>query len=277
MTKTIFLFNMIIFLLIALQGASAEPAPQNTLIKSALDEFNASATYRLPQLSVSQLEALDSGRVVTILDRQGGSEQPRRATGLLKSTVDRDLLWLACQDLHFQIQEQTKELRISLDGVDKAQWYGFIDLPWPFNDRHWVVDVRNNHSLAQKTNNRAWEHSWTLVPQEKGVDLMAPQIRDDQVKGVTHELFDSAIYTPVNHGAWVAIDLGNEAIFGYHTTTVVGGNIPESTISHFVYQGLEKLLIDIESRASQQIPSHYVSGHGDVIIDGAGQPIPFRK
>ena len=80
MIKTTFLFNMIFFTLLAFRGAFAEPAVQNTTIKSALDEFNASASYRLPQLSAAQLEALDSGRVVTILDRQGGGDQPRRAT-----------------------------------------------------------------------------------------------------------------------------------------------------------------------------------------------------
>lgn len=248
-------------------------APSAVEVKEALAVFNKDAVYTLPSLTAKQIETLRAGKVVKVMDRQGGTTQPRRATGFLLSTADRDHLWISCQDSHFQQQESTTELRVSLQPPDKAAWYGYLDLPWPFDDRHWLVNVYNNHKLAEATTNMAWEHPWTLVPKAGAMDTMRPLISQGKVKGVDSEKLNSAIYTPVNRGAWFAIDLGGHAIFGYHATTVVGGNIPENLITQFVFQGLDTLLKDIETRAEKSIPSHYTSGHSHEIIGGDGKAI----
>jgi hypothetical protein len=263
---------MLILFLVFSSFAAPPPAAD---IQEAFQSFNRGAIYELPSLNAQQIETLRSGKVVKVLDRQGSPTQPRRATGILLSSTSRDQLWLSCQDLHFQQQESTTELRVSLQPPDKAVWYGFLDLPWPFDDRHWVVDVYNNHSLAQSTNNSAWEHPWTLASKERALTKMGPIIAQGKVEGVDSEMFQSAIYTPANRGAWFAIDLGEYAIFGYHATTVVGGNVPENLISQFVLQGLDKLLKDIETRAEKTVPSHYTSGHKGEIIGGDGKPMPY--
>ena len=250
-------------------------APSAAEIQQAIQQFNQGAVYDLPSLSTQQIESLRAGKVVKVMDQQGGTTQPRRATGLILSPASRDQLWVSCQDMHFQQQESTTELRVSLSPPDKAAWYGYLDLPWPFDDRHWVVDVYNNHALSAATDGRAWEHPWTLVPEARAETMMTPIIQQKKVKGVDIEKYNAAIYTPVNRGAWIAIDLGEYAIFGYHATTVVGGNIPENLISQFVYQGMDKLLKDIERRATKSIPSHYSSGHKEQIIGGDGAPVGF--
>ena len=260
---------MLIFGMCALGMAS----PTADDIQAALQQFNQGAVYELPKLTAQQIENLRAGKVVKVMDQQGGTTQPRRATGLLLSSVSRNQLWVSCQDTHFQQQESTTELRVSLTPPDKAAWYGYLDLPWPFDDRHWVVDVYNNHSLAAATGGKAWEHPWTLVPAARAESIMTPVITNGKVKGVDMEMYHSAIYTPVNRGAWVAIDMGDHAIFGYHATTVVGGNIPENLITQFVFQGMDKLLKDIEQRAKKSIPSHYTAGHRGDIIGGDGKPV----
>ena len=256
-------------------GSVSWASPSTAEIQQALQQFNQGAVYELPTLSAQQLENLRAGKVVKVMDQQGGTTQPRRATGLLLSTASRNQLWVSCQDMHFQQQESTTELRVSLSPPDKAAWYGYLDLPWPFDDRHWVVDVYNNHSLAKATGGKAWEHPWTLVPEARAESVMTPIINQGKVKGVDMDKYHSAIYTPVNRGAWIAIDLGEYAIFGYHATTVVGGNIPENLIAQFVFQGMDKLLKDIDNRAQKTIPSHYSTGHKGEIIGGDGKPVGF--
>ena len=248
-------------------------SPTTAEIQEALQDFNQGAVYELPSLTAQQLKQLSAGKVVKVMDQKGGTTQPRRATGLLLSSVSRNQLWVSCQDTHYQQQESTTELRVSLTPPDKAAWYGYLDLPWPFDDRHWVVDVYNNHALSAATGGKAWEHPWTLVPFERAERMMTPIVTQGKVKGIDMEMFQSAIYTPVNRGAWIAIDLGDHSIFGYHATTVVGGNIPENLITQFVFQGMDKLLEDIEQRAKKSIPSHYTAGHKVDIIGGDGKPV----
>jgi hypothetical protein len=95
--------------------------------------------------------------------------------------------------------------------------------------------------------NRAWEHYWQL--NNDGIMTMQPLIRQNKLKNISTAMFDEAIYTPVNKGAWFFINFGDYAIMGYHATSVVGGNIPKELLLHHVVNGLDKLLMDIEVRA----------------------------
>ena len=148
-----------------------------------------------PTLSAQQLGELTSRKSRQSHGSAGGTTQPRRATGLLLSTASRNQLWVSCQDMHFQQQESTTELRVSLSPPDKAAWYGYLDLPWPFDDRHWVVDVYNNHSLAKATGGKAWEHPWTLVPEARAESVMTPIIDQGKVKASTWISIICYLYT----------------------------------------------------------------------------------
>ena len=132
----------------------AKPSSQEIVL--AIEQFNAHSHFDLPQLSNAQVQSLLNGETLSIIDQQGGENEPRRAVGIRLSSQPKEKLWLSCQDVHFVQQSSTKELRVSLRPPDSADWYGYLDMPWPFSDRHWLVKVWNNHALANNTNNQAW-------------------------------------------------------------------------------------------------------------------------
>jgi len=158
---------------------------------------------------------------------------------------------------------------------DKLRWYGHIDLPWPLSNRHWVVDVWNNHELAQKTNDTCWEHPWKKV--ENGLSEVTPLIKNNALPSISLDDLEEAIYTPYNQGATATIsfkkdNINDGTLIIYHATTVIGGDIPESLILQLSYAGLDKFLKDLEQRPAQTVSSHYTSGHKP-IYSGAGVPL----
>ena len=124
--------------------------------------FNKDAYASVPLLDTDQLDSLVNGKVVKIVDETNGANEPRRALGFYYSKVPRKQIWIASQDPHFVVQESTKELLLS-GSKDSLRWYGHMDLPWPFSNRHWVVDVWNNHELAKNSSGSCWEHPWKKV------------------------------------------------------------------------------------------------------------------
>jgi len=246
-------------------------APNSQEIQAALESFNRSSYYTLPTLSNAQLQDLLAGNTLSIIDQQGGTTEPRRAVGIRLSDQPKDKLWIACQDAHFSQQSSTKELRINFTEPDSATWYGFLDLPWPFSDRHWYVRVWNNHQLAIQTNNLAWEHPWELI--EGGAETVQPYIAEGKLSGITVKMMDAAVYTPVNKGAWAMMTVEDSTLIIYHATTQVGGNIPEEAILRYIQSGLDEMLRNIDTRAAQEISQHY-SGSHILLPGGDGKMVP---
>ena len=165
---------------------------------------------------------------------------------------------------------------MSLQPPDRARWYGIVDLPRPFSDRHYVVDVWNNHELAAATDGRAWEHPWTLVP--GGVASARSLVAEGKVPDTDLSMWESAVETPTNLGAWVAVELPDGgSLFAYHAATRVGGNIPEGMMLQYVKATLDATLRAVEKRARQTVPGHYTAGHAPV-VGGDGSPVaPFPR
>jgi len=256
---------------LALSSAPALAAPglSAATLRDTLATFNAHAAYPLPPLSPSELKALADGEVFKTIDRPGGDER-RRAIGMLVVPTRQADLWVACQDPHFTATEELTELRLSRDpSTGRASWYGHADLPSPFHDRHWVVDVWNNHALAAATDGAMWEHPWRL--DLGGVARVRGRVSAGEVGQVEVSAFDESIETPVNEGAWIAIDLpGDRALVAYHATTVVGGSIPDGLMSRFVLLGMDKMLRGVARRAIEVVPTHYVGGHEPIPAGGPG-------
>ena len=252
--------------------ASAEVVVSSDEIQNTITQFNAGAHFKLPALTADQITTLKSGSVVAILDDSAGVDAPRRAVGVMLSEVDQKQLWLACQDPHAVLNSSTKELRTKVNSDKSAHWYGFMDLPWPFSDRHWMVKSWNTTSLATQSNNQYWEHPWDLLP--NGATEIRPFIEAGKLSGVTLDLIDEAVYTPVSKGAWAIATINpNVRLVVYHATNVVGGSIPESTAVRYTVMTLEDMMKDMEKRAIDWIPSHYVGGHVGV-LGGDNQVIP---
>ncbi len=268
-------FGRLLVLTAPLALASPALAATDAQLVSALAEFNEHARYKIPQLTAAQRKKLLSGEIVKIVDTAPDGSGSRRALGLLVTSASRDAMWVACQDLHFVQNSSVHEHRLSLSPPDKSRWYGLVDLPRPFSDRHYVVDVWNNHAMDAATNGRAWEHPWSLVP--GGVNAAKATVEAGKVPKTTVDMWEDAIETPTNMGAWVAIALPDgTSVFGYHAATRVGGNIPEGMMLQYVKTTLDSTLRGIESRAQKTIPEHYGENHAPVIGgDGEGvEPFP---
>ena len=147
--------------MLALLLPVALAGPPVTELTEKLTQFNAHAVFRLPTLSARQLADLSSGQVVRILERPANGDV--RAIGLMVVQAEQRDLWVAAQDPHYVAADGLVEWRMASDTQNgRATWYGHIDLPSPFKDRHWVVDVWNNHALHTATGGMAWEHPWRL-------------------------------------------------------------------------------------------------------------------
>ena len=261
---------MMLYMLTSL--AIAEVSVSVSEVQSTIQQFNAGAHFALPTLSADQISTLKAGNVVAILDDSAGADAPRRAVGFMLSEVNQQQLWLACQDPHAVLNTSTKELRTQINADQSAHWYGFMDLPWPFSDRHWMVKSWNTTSLAQLSNNLYWEHPWDLLP--NGATEIKPFLEAGKLPGVSVDLINDAVYTPVSKGAWaVATVNDNTRLVVYHATTVVGGSIPESTAVRYTVMTLEDMMKDMEKRAINWVPNHYTSGHVGV-LGGDNQIIP---
>lgn len=249
-------------------AAPAVDAVDAAVLRAALEEFNAHAVWTLPELEAAQLEALLAGEVVRWVDRPEGPEGPRRAAALVLAEASRELMWLAAQDLHFQGDPSVHEVRLALRPPDDADWYGYLDLPGPFADRHWLVRSWNNHDLARATEGRAWEHPWRHLEGE--LEPLLVEVRARAAAGelgpVDAERVDKAVLSPSNHGAFVAISLPDgRTLFGYHAVFQAGGYIPDWAVTQWAYGGLEKAMRRFEHRATELIPGHYGPDHADVI------------
>ena len=259
---------MIMFLFFSTTIGFANPSLND--INQSIDLYNSHAVFSIPTLNTAQFSSLKMGEVITIVD-QPSEDDPARAIGMLLSPVPAKQLWIACQDPHFSQQSATTEGRIALNADNSAEWYGLLDVPWPFSDRHWVVKVWNNTSMASKTNNACWEHPWDLVL--GGEKKAYPYLEKDKLANITKEMADEAVYTPVNKGAWAVIQVGEQALMVYHATTVVGGNIPSDIVVKFVRSSLGDMLKGIEANAEKNILTHYTGDHF-LILGGDGKNVP---
>lgn len=259
-------------LLLALPLASSAGAPES-VVSPAVARFNRAAVFPLPTLDPGQLADLEKGKVVKIIDRSGARDQPARAIALKLSSHSQPALWVASLDPHLTVDPDLTESR--LDKADgKELWYGYYDLPYPFADRHWVIESWNNRALATATGGAAWEHAWKLAPHREAEALSA--VRLGKVEGVEPEWVDSAVKTPHNHGAWLVLALEDgRSLLGYHATSTVGGSVPDWLVLQLVQSKLDALLKRVDDRCDELVPSHYTAVHPD-LEGGDGLPLTWR-
>ncbi len=257
---------------LALLGSSETPEVDTAALGAALQEFNTGARFPLPTLSEAQLERLLAGKVVKIREKQADGG-PQRGIGLLRTDVPRADVWLAVRDAHLSMMDELHERQLTPPEQMPAVWYQLLDLPRPFADRHWVIDVSDNHALARATGNRCWEHPWVLKPD--GPAIAAEVIAAGRIPGVDVARGEDAIYTPVNHGAWIAVQLPDETtILAYHATSVIGGRIPDKLVADYMMLTLSNLLRGVVERAPKAV-EHYGPDHAR--IQGAdGVTIPSK-
>ena len=124
--------------------------PPDHTVNQAFREYNAAAVFELPLLDQDQIEDLEAGEVVRIVERDGDRSKPARALAFKLSSHPMQSLWVASLDPHLTVDPDLTERRLSRTG-ERELWYGYYELPYPFSDRHWLVESWNNRALAEAT------------------------------------------------------------------------------------------------------------------------------
>ena len=167
----------------------------------------------------------------------------------------RDTVWLAIlDDTHDTLISSLHEERLPSAENGRKRLYQFLDVPWPFQDRHWALEIWNSSALAAATGNRLWERTWLLLPEST-----AP------------EPVPEAIWTPVNDGGWLLLEVGGGTLLVYHARTLVGGNIPDELATRWAMTVLDDMLSHVIERAAD-IPAHYDATHKPI---NGGDDIPI--
>jgi hypothetical protein len=249
--------------------ALAEPVNPAT-IRSALTDYAPHASHPIPALSDDQVARLLAGKVLKMRLPSGG-EAPDGAMAMVLTDLPRADLWLGSMDAeHFGTDSSLIIHQLPLLGDELFRWYGYVDLPMPVADRHFLVQTTLNHDLPHKTTGM-WERSWGLEP--GFVETMRPAVVGGEVAGLSVKTFESAIAVPVNFGAWIFIDLPDgRTLFAYHCATALGGDIPSGFVTRYVFWGLDSLVAKVLDSA-RQMPTHYTASHVP-LTGGDGVPIP---
>ena len=267
---------MLIIGAVGAQAAEPDRALSVADLRAQVTTFNAHATSPLPELSGDQLRALLAGDVVRVLDRPKSDPRIRRAVGLVLVEAEQRAAWVAAQDPHFVAVDGLTELQLTRDpSTGRASWYGHIDIPSPFDDRHYVVDVWNNHALHAASGGTLWEHAWQRNP--TALPGVRARVAAGEVGALDVADFDASIETPLNEGAWIAMATPDgRAVLGYHATTLVGGHIPEGLFARYILLGLKSMMRTVQARAQGPIQAHYRGGHRPLPAGGPSMTPTFE-
>ncbi len=252
--------------LLLLLGAPAEAGG----LEERLASFNEHARFPLPELDESQLAELEAGELVRLRHRQQDADLPQRVVALQVMEAPKEVLWIAARD---DCEEDVERFTHVLLGETQGRqhWYQYLSVPFPFADRHWVIDVWNNVELLEALGDGYWERPWILT--EGGEERALEAVENGEVPGISPSQAQRAVYVPYNQGAWVAIDLPDgRALIGYHVTTVVGGAIPDGLVAEFTWRTFRRLYNGIVARVPTT-PAHYDADH-EPMMGGDGEPIP---
>lgn len=201
------------------------------------------------------LPSVAAGKVVKVRSDTGVA-----GVGLLAAS--REAAWLAVTDDH-PVDAVSGLTQVALRGAwgsDKLL-YQRLDLPWPFQDRHWVLQSETNRALAGAS--AAWERAWRNAPES----LPAARARTDAAG------FDGALGVVVNDGAWLLVPVGPSATLGVYQARVdLGGSLPEGAADTWSAATLDALFRST-TRNAASMARRYGPGCSPQ-PGGDGRPIP---
>jgi len=186
----------------------------------------------------------------------------RGALGVGVLPVSLAEAWLAVTDDH-PVDAVDGLTQVALRGSwGTEKWlYQRIDLPWPVQDRHWVLHGTSNLALAKASG--VWERAWESDP----AALATARERVDAVG------YDSAATVPVNRGSWLLAPIsGHETLGIYRAEADLGGAIPEGAAQAYTASTLDKLYAST-ARDALSMRTRYATGCTPQ-PGGDGVPIP---
>ncbi len=242
--------------LLALNAALAKPSAQ-ALADAWAKQFNIVSRHTAHPILLDDedFERVADGKTAK---RRLNQEGPDRVIGVGWTPHSRQAIWIAIiDDIHNTMVNSLHEKRLGKNSEGAKLLYQRLDLPWPFNDRQWVISISNNIALADASAGEVWERSWSLV------DPIKDEPADPQ-----------ALWIPTLDGSWIATPVENGTLLIYQVRTTIGGAIPDDLVTRWAMSTLDDMLENVFLRAGQ-IPQHYSADH-EPIRGGDGKSIkPF--
>ena len=220
-------------------------APDGATLKSAWEAASPAMRERarLPvTLPDDAFAKLAQGQVARVREDLPGAD---RVLGALWTDAPRDALWISIlDDQHFDMVSGLFEEELPGTGALRKLLYQRLDLPWPLQDRQWVIDIRSNTALWARSAGAVWERSWTLAD---------PSLE-------AHASPD-AVWSTTNEGGWLLVDAAGGTLAVYHVRAEIGGNVPDEASTQWAWSKLDDLMQGTATRAKTQIPGHYDAAH----------------
>lgn len=153
--------------------------------------------------------------------------------------VSREEAWLSLTDDHLS-DDVSGLVEVAFQGrwSSPKLLYQRLDLPWPFNDRHWVIALTNNARLASVSS--VWERAWSL----RGDALSGARARTDAAA------FDAAETVTVNEGSWLLLPVGGETLAVYQARASLGGAVPDGAVDTWTRSSMRGLFEGVTEHAA---------------------------
>lgn len=218
--------------------------------------ITAEAVHPPPVPTTAVLKDAAAGRVGRISLGENG------VAGFAVLEASQAQVWLSLTD--DRLSEDVAGLtEIAIEGSwsKPKVLYQRVDLPWPVDDRHWVLRLANNTGLAQACG--VWERSWKLANDR----LAESRERTDATA------FDTSVTMSQNKGSWTLIPLDTGETFGVYQVWVdLGGNIPAEAAEAYTRSSLLGFVRGVEAHVPD-IRARYGAGCTPQ-PGGDGMPIP---
>lgn len=205
---------------------------------------------RIPvQLDDDDLVVIAAGDVARHRERLQGTD---RAVGAAWTDLPRDAVWIAIlDDTCDTIAEGLTERHLPPEAPHQKLLFQHIAAPWPFQDRQWLIDIRNNDGLFAATGGAVWERHWALAADQERLRAAVPDPAFPT---------DDALWTPVNEGGWMLLDAAGGTLVVYNARADIGGAIPDDLATRWALSTLRGMLGHVLDRAAE-IPGHYARAH----------------
>lgn len=238
-------------MLFLVSGALAAPPDAQTLVAAWADwQPVLQAHARIPiQLDDQDLARVARGDVARERTQLQGID---RVVGAVWTDRPRDALWVAIiDDTCDKLIDGLTEIHLPPERSGQKLLYQHLAVPWPFTDRQWIIDIRNNADLYASSGSAGWERTWALADLQEQRRAAVP---DPELPA------PDAIWTPTNEGGWVLLEVGAGTLLIYHARADVGGAIPDDLSTRFALATLKGMLLHVVER-SAEIPAHYGGDH----------------
>ena len=239
-------------------------------ISSGLTAYSRSAN--LPELSDSRLARLADGETVVVVAGSAQQDDDIDSLGVVGIRIveaPKLLVWLSLFD--GQHEPHSRYTRATLERGTDGSWvrYQHVNLPWPFRDRHWVIDATKNRQLAAESDGAIWEHRWQL--HEDGQSLAQRAYEDGLVDRLKHRQLERSVYLRANRGAWTLLELdADTTLIVAHVSVDLGGLLPAGLVRRYTRS---QLAAGLDALAETSANAHSGYDADPVLYDGHGKPV----